>query len=263
MLRVQLRRLLRLVPELSGVWVREHNLVGVLEVDWDDPDDTERLVSELAEDALTPVGECEDVELDDVQADALGLWALVAGQDTEPGDEPGRWRIARRVAADRVVSVVDPQSRHTHKTSHHYRDGYKAHVCAEPDTGIITAVDLTPGNTSDAAAAMGLLGDEPAGTTVLADSAYGSGALRAELEDAEMEAVIKPAPLQTAVQGGFSIDDFDVDTQTRTVELDACVALLYGLDEDDLTVIDETFSETVDYSVRHSAVLAHFKRVAE
>ena len=42
-------------------------------------------------------------------------------------------------------------------------------------------------------------------------------------------------------------------------ELDACVAHLYGLDEDDLAVIYETFSETVDYSDRHAAVLAHFR----
>ena len=225
MLRVQLRKLRRLVPELAGVWVREHNLDGVLEVDWDDPDDVERLVSELVEDALTLIGECEDLELDEKQADALGLLALVAGQDTEPGDKPGRWRIARRVTPDRVVSVVDPQSRHTHKTSHAYRDGYKAHVCAEPDTGLITAVDLTPGNTSDADAAMGLLEDEPAGTTVLADSAYGSGALRAELEDADMEAAIKPAPLQTAVPGGYSVDDFDIDAETGTVTCPAGVTV--------------------------------------
>ena len=44
-------------------------------------------------------------------------------------------------------------------------------------------------------------------------------------------------------------------------ELDACVALLFGLDEDDLAVIYETFSETVDYTERHAAVLAHFRRL--
>ena len=119
------------------MWVREHNLDGILEVDSEDPDDVERLVSGLVVDALAPVGECEEVELDDVQADALGLLALAAGHHTEPGDEPGRWRITKRVTADRVVSVVDPQSRHTHKTPHHYRDGCKAHVCAEPDTGLV------------------------------------------------------------------------------------------------------------------------------
>ncbi len=49
--------------------------------------------------------------------------------------------------------------------------------------------------------------------------------------------------------------------QDLICELDACVALLYGLDEDDLAVIYETFSETVDYTERHAAVLAHFRRL--
>ncbi|MDE0115634.1 MAG: hypothetical protein OXT07_03315 [bacterium] len=44
--------------------------------------------------------------------------------------------------------------------------------------------------------------------------------------------------------------------------LDACVAHLYGLDEDDLAVVYDTFSETVDYSARHAAVLSYFRRLA-
>ena len=218
MLRVQMRRLRKLVPQLGDVWVREHNLdTAGPEVDWDDPGDVERLVSELVDDALELIGAAEDLELDDAQADALGLLALVAGQDTEPGDTPGRWRIARRVAPDRVLSVVDPESRHAHKSAHSYRDGYKAHIAAEPDTGLITAVDLTPGNASDADAAQGLLAGEPADTVVLADSAYGTGALRAHLAERDMAAVIKPPPLRTAIEGGYSIDDFDIDTTAATV----------------------------------------------
>ena len=229
MLRVQIRKLRKLVPQLAEVWVREHNLGhGGPEVDWDDPGDVERLVSELVDDALELIGACEDFDLSDAQADALGLLALVAGQDTEPAGAPGRWRIARRVASDRVVSVVDPESRHAHKSAHSYRDGYKAHVCAEPDTGLVTAVGLTAGNTADAEAAPGLLKDEPAGTVVFADSAYGTGALRAELEDRGMEAVIKPPPLRTAVAGGYSIDDFDIDTQARTVTCPAGVTVAIG-----------------------------------
>jgi len=44
-------------------------------------------------------------------------------------------------------------------------------------------------------------------------------------------------------------------------ELDACVALLYGLDEDDLAVIYSTFdAKRPDrYSDHHAAVLAHFR----
>ena len=43
-------------------------------------------------------------------------------------------------------------------------------------------------------------------------------------------------------------------------ELDACVAHLYDLDEDDLAVVYETFHHKTDYSERHAAVLAHFRR---
>jgi hypothetical protein len=73
---------------------------------------------------------------------ALALLALVAGQDVEPAEgsdgTDGRWRIARRVAPDRVVSTVDLDARHTRKSPEARRDGYRAHVAAEPETGIIT-----------------------------------------------------------------------------------------------------------------------------
>jgi hypothetical protein len=55
--------------------------------------------------------------LDAEQAEAVALLALVAGQDVDPGQRPGSWRIARRVANDRVISTVDPQARHTRNTS--------------------------------------------------------------------------------------------------------------------------------------------------
>ncbi len=47
--------------------------------------------------------------------------------------------------------------------------------------------------------------------------------------------------------------------QDLIYELDACVAHLYGLDDDDLAVVYETFSKKVDYSDRHAAVLSHFR----
>jgi len=42
--------------------------------------------------------------------------ATVLGQDLDTGDD-GVFAIARRVAKDRVISTVDPQTRHGHKTS--------------------------------------------------------------------------------------------------------------------------------------------------
>src|SRR6266498_2932793 len=70
---------------------------------------------------------------------AAGLLGVVAGQDVEPGEQPGSFRIARKVAPDRVISVVDPDARHMHKSVSSYRDGYKAHLAVEPETGLVTA----------------------------------------------------------------------------------------------------------------------------
>ncbi len=99
MLVEQIRRVRRLVPALAGVPVREHNLAGGRPpCDWDDPADRDRLVSELVDDANELVWAAEDLELTEAQADAVALLALVAGQDVEPGDGPGRWRIAPRTA---------------------------------------------------------------------------------------------------------------------------------------------------------------------
>jgi hypothetical protein len=226
MLVTQIRRVRRLVPELASVWVREHNLEpGRPPCDWDDPADVERLVSELVDDANEVVWAAEDLDLNDEQADAVALLALVAGQDVEPGERPGQWRIAQRTAPDRIVSTVDPESRHTHKTSHSYRDGFKAHVATEPETGLVTDCDLTAGNTGDADAAPGLVADEPSGTEVLGDSAYGTGDFRDHLEATAKTAVIKPPPLRPAVPGGFVLDDFELDDEAGTLTCPAGVVV--------------------------------------
>jgi len=225
----QMRRVRKLVPELRDkVYVREHNLLsGRPPCDFEDQDDIDRLISELVEDANELVFSVErlGLELDEVQEDAVALLALVAGQDVEPGDRPGRWRIAERTAPDRVLSTVDPESRHAHKTQRSYRDGYKAHLAAEPTTGIVTAAEITAGNTADGEVALDLLEEEPEGTVVLADSAYGSGELRSDLEGAGFQPVIKPLPLRPAVEGGFTLDDFEIDEAESTITCPAGVTV--------------------------------------
>jgi hypothetical protein len=59
--------------------------------------------------------------------------------------------------------------------------------------------------------------DTPAGREWYGDSAYGTGDLRGAIDDAGHEAVIKPKPLQSAVVGGFTVDDFIVDEDNQTV----------------------------------------------
>lgn len=213
-----IRRVLRLVPAATNVeLVRDYSSPAKPDIAWDDPQAKGELITVLVNDALALLAALEDAELEGEAADAVGLLALVAGQDVEEGDQPGSWRIARRTAHNRVVSTVDPESRHVHKTVRDYRDGYKGHVAVEPETGIITATALTPGNTADHKTGLELLATEPEPVDVLADSAYGAGELRAKLNARGHTATIKPMPIRPPVADGFTVDDFTVDVEASTV----------------------------------------------
>jgi IS5 family transposase len=137
-------------PVIERVVRLDYSKPGKPDIDWDDPAAKCNLVSDLVNDALAVLAElCADnaPPRDEPAADALGLLALVAGQDVEPAEgsdgTDGRWRIARRVAPDRVISTVDTQTRHTRKSKSVRRDGFRGHIAAEPETGLITDAELT------------------------------------------------------------------------------------------------------------------------
>ena len=67
-------------------------------------------------DALALIRASEEVALSAGQRDAIGLLALVAGQDVEPGEDRRDLADRGAVAPDRVISTVDPEARHMHKS---------------------------------------------------------------------------------------------------------------------------------------------------
>ena len=149
-----IRKVARVVPGAAEVVGRvctlDYSKPGKPSIDWDDAEAKADLVSDLVNDALAVLAELagdDAPQREDKAADALGLLALVAGQDVEPAEgsdgTDGRWRIARKVAGDRVISTVDPQARHTRKSKFNRKDGYRGHVAAEPDTGLITDCEMT------------------------------------------------------------------------------------------------------------------------
>lgn len=228
-----IRRVAREVPGAAAVIAdhcraHEYDRPGKPPIVWDDEAARAELVDALVGDAHRLLGHLPDQELGPRAAEAVALLALVAGQDVEPVDgsdgTDGRWAIARRVAPDRVVSTVDPDTRHAHKTVHRRQDGFKAHVAVEPDTGLITDCALTKASgaaadgqtVSEPSVGLALLDGECEPVTVLADSAYGSGEFRAELAARGHVDRVKPAPARGAVEGGFTVDDFIVDHAART-----------------------------------------------
>ncbi len=242
-----IRRVGRQVPgaaqQIAAVCTgHDYTQPGKPSIDWDDTGAKDALVSALVNDATALLAALGDVKPDESAQQALALLALVAGQDVEPAEgsdgTDGRWRIARKVAEDRVVSTVDPDARHTRKSPEARRDGYRAHVAADPDTGIITDEELTKAagtENSDPAVAERFLAadiatspdraddqpDSDAHTPMrrewYGDSAYGTGDLRGAFDDAGHTAVIKPKPLQSPVEGGLTVDDFTVDEDNQTV----------------------------------------------
>jgi hypothetical protein len=233
--------------ELRGSLRRDDDYaaVGKPACDYGDKAAREELVDALARDARALLSVLDGQEPGPAVAQAAALLASVTGQDLEQGTG-GVFRIARRVAPDRVISTVDPQARHGHKTSARGFDGYKGHIAAGPDSEIITATAVTPGNSGDAEAAAGLLADllpgdqDSAGGTaseaggaaaagkdqpaVYGDAAYGSGDLLEQLEDAGIHAGIKCQP-PAAVKGCFPKDRFAIDLGGKTVTCPAGVTV--------------------------------------
>ena len=239
-----------LAQELRGLLVRDddYQSAGKPVCDYDDPAAREALIDALAKDARALLGALDGRTLSDGVLQAAALLATLVGQDLDEGDD-GVFRIARRVAKDRVISTVDPDARHGHKTSATGFDGYKGHVAVDPDSEIITATTVTAGNVGDGAAAETLLADDlpspdsdsdsdgglPAGDAstdeaqpidsepadshdeliVYGDMAYGTGGLLESLESAEAKIMCKTQS-PTAPGGRFAKDLFTIDLHAGT-----------------------------------------------
>ena len=253
-----------LAAELRSVIGRDDDYAaaGKPVCDYDDPVARKVLVDALAKDAMGLLKVLDGRELDELVTQAGKLLATLVGQDLDEAAD-GVFRVARRVAKDRVISTVDPQARHGHKTAAHGFDGYKGHIGIDPDSEVITATTVTAGNTGDAASASDLLardlpaqdvadgddrltyqgGTEPdqgiepaansqsesAATTeaplaVYGDAAYGAGALLEKLEQAGADILTKVQP-PVAPGGRFAKDRFVIDLGAGTVTCPAHVTV--------------------------------------
>ena len=258
-LRAAIRKLLtaadRVDAELAGavrtVLTRDDDYasLGKPPCDWDDPKAREALVDALVQDANAALGAAAGRELDGVLGEAVELLALVAGQDVEVGDD-GVFRIARRVARDRLISTVDTETRHGHKSRARTFDGYKSHLGIDPDDELITGVAITPANAADREVIDELLGNqvidtpssapatdadadadadvtitghgghvndaaEPKGFEVYGDSAYADGATLDEQIKRGHDMRAKVPPVRNT--NGYSKDQFHVDPAAGTL----------------------------------------------
>jgi Transposase DDE domain/Transposase domain (DUF772) len=237
MLRGAIRGLLRACPPPLAAKVRallqrqdDSAAPGRPVCDWTDPAAREELVDALVRDAYRAHYALRGQRLDPRVAEAAALLATVTGQDVEETSD-GRFQIFEGTAPDRVISTVDPEARHGHKTAAHGFDGYKAHVAVDPGSEVISAAEVSSAAAGDAVVAPTLLDDlvqgpgEPAAQAVVyGDSAYGTGAHLAWLDQQGFRPMVT-TQVPTAPGGRFTKDQFRIDLQAQTVTCPAQVTV--------------------------------------
>jgi hypothetical protein len=233
----------------------DYSAPGKPACDWDDAPAREAMLDALSRDAYAVLAQLDNSKMSPELQQAATLLATVVGQDIEQRED-GVFRILRGVAKDRVISTVDPEARHGHKTAARGFDGYKGHVAVDPESEIITATEVTPGNVADGDAAESLLADvlaekpsatPPEGETAKAtegrageenpaqkpseppsaqpsqpayeiygDASYGTANLVETIEGAGAKAHVK-VQAPVAPDGRFSKDAFVIDLGAQTV----------------------------------------------
>jgi Transposase DDE domain/Transposase domain (DUF772) len=201
------------------------SLKGEAAIDWDDPKARQALLREIVADADRLLAHARSVLADLVPDDpkrarlleAADLLSQILVQDVERRPEGAV--LHDGVSPDRVVSVHDPEMRHGRKSATKRFDGHKEVIAVDPESQLIVAAAVLPGNAQDHERALEVVeqaektGDVLVEETI-GDCAFGDGQTRQEFADAERTLIAKVP--QRRDQTYFPKDDFQIDLQTMT-----------------------------------------------
>jgi hypothetical protein len=230
-------KLVRVLAERAGqdaaAWAAGRNqsryfapsIKGTAEINWDDKAQRQTFLQSVVADA--------DRLLDDARAllaqdsadmpgkeairEAADLLAQLLLQDIERS--PAGDSLKQGTSPDRIVSVHDPEMRHGHKSASVRFEGHKAAIAVDPESQLITAAAILPGNAQDSEQALDLVkqSEENTQATVdetIGDGAYGLGPTRQAFADQQRTLI---APVPSAGQGKvFSKDAFTIDPVAQT-----------------------------------------------
>ncbi|QSO48083.1 transposase [Alicyclobacillus mengziensis] len=197
------------------------------DIDWADEGLRNRLLQELVMDSRTLTTDLTaQPGLSEELKQKLDLLRTVAEQDIETSPD-GTVHIVQGVAKDRVISVVDEEMRHGHKTTSATTDGYKTHLMTPNVTAdqprLVTSLVVTGANVPDGDVLDELVTERIAltGATpkqVMGDTAYGSEAVQERVSQVSEEtSVVAPVPPVVNKAGHFNKSDFVIDTDVHTV----------------------------------------------
>jgi hypothetical protein len=219
--------------QLPAEWAGVHGLgryfgssiKGQAAIDWSDADARRAFLAGIVADCDGLLGIARSVRerleagsaVDEAIRKAAELLVGLLQQDVERQDDGPALRAG--VAKDRIVSVNDPDMRHGHKSKSNLFHGHKAAIAVEPESGIITAVEVLPGNAPDSDGALDMIEATEAATGLeveetIGDCAYGDAATRQEFKNAGRTLIAKvPGP---PANGLFAKERFKIDLAAGT-----------------------------------------------
>jgi hypothetical protein len=195
---------------------------AALDCDWSVPEQrSDALMTLVAQlDSLHKWLDRTQLADDDIIAPYVEAVEQVLAQDTEQ-DEHGRIRIIRGVAADRRVSIEDPQMRHGRKSKSKRFNGYKQHIATDLDTALILACAVTPANRPEEEATPQLQADlRNQGAKferLYIDRGYINSTLVDEAQTSGAEVICKPWQIRGGKPNLFKKTDFKLDMRSRTI----------------------------------------------
>jgi transposase len=202
----------------------DYELRSKPEINWSSTTERAELLAELYADATAVLAATEGRD-DSELAEATALLRVVCAQDLETSDGDGEVAITRGVAPGRVISTVDVDARHGHRSRSDRYDGFKVHLAVDPDSDLVTAATASRATTHDGEVLPALIAADPlAICEVIADTHYGAASTRTALVAAGIE-LVAPAQPVSAKKGLFSKADFAIDLDARTVTCPAGVTV--------------------------------------
>jgi len=198
------------VPQLAA-----SSLKAALDADWDDPAARDEVLAAVLG-LLDQVGAFVAGQAGDEAAhEAMAAARQVRDQDVDlTGPTPA---LRRGVARDRRISVEDGQMRHGRKSRSVLFDGYKRHVLRDLDSGLVSAVGITPANVPGAAVTDDIAADLQAAGMSLAELHIDRACLSSALvRDRSPDLAIYCKAWRVRNTGGrFAKDQFTLDFAAR------------------------------------------------
>lgn len=201
------------------------SLKGEAQVDWDDEQARNVFLQQIVADAQRLMAVAQEVRATLREDDPAGRQIAAAGQllgqliDQDVDLTGKQAKLKEGVSRDRIVSVHDPEMRHGRKSSSRRFDGHKAAIGVDAESQLITAVDVLPGNATDASPALPLTeaSEQNTGMEVeetVGDCAFGDGNTRQEFADAERKLIAKVP--NTGRKDQIHKSEFRIDLEAMT-----------------------------------------------